>query len=412
MPLPASEIQRMRETLASAYGSEVWEGAGQRILVVRVPSAEPDLVNDLEASIEHLAPGDVQDLTGCLLVGTERSLAVATHPLRDLMALRMASDRAQAQTLRRDLPAPHGHHLFRAPDDPRRHWRLGIRVPHDKVRDLDETDLQRIAGELGPRLEEPDLASVVAVYLVAATDDVRIDADLFFQDLRGRYDPEARAREEAEALRLAEETNRRRREEERTALLQDLQTRFPRVAVAPVRSAPEAVAWEAAPELGEIHAAVDQIAPSAPSPPAPSSGPAVLSGPASAQGEPAAAPVPAVAPPTPPAPPPPPARPPWSETLAASLKGAGYDLLWDPGVAGHTVDLAAEREGDYPQRVIVRLLDRLTPGDAEALLAAAKDLAADLALAVAPEAEDEARKRLIATKAKWLAPDALGQLRL
>ncbi|HLF16290.1 MAG TPA: hypothetical protein VI796_02525, partial [Candidatus Thermoplasmatota archaeon] len=98
--------------------------------------------------------------------------------------------------------------------------------------------------------------------------------------------------------------------------------------------------------------------------------------------------------------------------LGERLAATGYQVLQDPGVAGHEVDLAAERPEGYPQRIIAKFLPHLTPAAADALLAAARSLEADLALAVAPEADDEARKRFIATRAKWVAPDALGQIGL
>src|ERR1051326_7492562 len=75
LPLPQSELDRLKATLSPNYGGQVWEGGGARILVVCVPRPEPDLVNDIEAAVEYLGPADTQDLTAALLVGSERTPA-------------------------------------------------------------------------------------------------------------------------------------------------------------------------------------------------------------------------------------------------------------------------------------------------------------------------------------------------
>lgn len=200
LPLPQAELDRLKETLAPYYGGLVWEGAGTRILVVRVPRAEPDLVNDIEQAVEYLTPSDTQDLNAALLVGTSRTVAVPTQPFSDLMVRRVQSDHQQGQELRRRIASETGHLVYRHPGDPRKVLRLGLRVPHDGVKDVGDGDFARWSEELGPLLENGRLSGLRAVHLVARKDDVRIDGDLFIQDLKERAKEERERRKMADAL--------------------------------------------------------------------------------------------------------------------------------------------------------------------------------------------------------------------
>lgn len=355
LPLPQAELDRLKETLAPYYGGLVWEGAGSRILVVRVPRAEPDLVNDIEQAVEYLSPSDTQDLNAALLVGTGRTVAVPTQPFADLMVRRVQSDHQQGQELRRRIASDTGHLVYRHPGDPRKVLRLGLRVPYDGVQGVGDADFARWAEELGPLLENGRLSGLRAVHLVARKDDVRIDGDLFVQDLKERAKEEKERRTMADALVA--------RQAERPAL--------PKVVYAPIRS-PQPV----------------------PSAPAAAAGPSFEPAPATA--DPAAVD---------------PILPAGLAAAKARLEDAGFATRVRPR-SKHALDLAAERaEGDV-QRVIVRAPERLTDDVARQVLAASRDLDVDLALVVCPEADPSARKALIATKARWLRSEDLHQLHL
>lgn len=346
LPLPQEELDKMAAALSPYYGGQVWEGAGSRILVVRVPREEPDPVNDLEQSVEYLSPADTQDLTAALLVGLKRTIAVPTQPFVDLMARRVQHDHDQCQELRKRIPAETGHLVYRHPADPKKVLRLGLRVPHDHVKSVSDSDSARWSAELGPGLKSGKYSGVRAVYLIARKDDVRIDGDLFFQDLKERV----------------------REDEERKSVAAQVVARqaaapppTPRVVYAPLR-----------------HIGQDASAPA----------------PTGADGTPAA-----------------PALPHLLQSAKEALEAAGYDVLVRPK-AKHTVDLAAERDGDDLQRVIVRTPERLTPELAHEVLAAARALDVDLALVVCEDADPAARRALIATKARWIRPADLADLNL
>lgn len=350
LPIPQAELDKMAEALSPYYGAQVWEGAGSRILVVRVPRGEPDLVNDIEQAVEYLSPADTQDLTAALLVGSTRTMAVPTQPFGDLMARRVQQDHDQCQEMRRRVPSDTGHLVYRHPADPKKVLRLALRVPHDHVKQIDEADSARWASELGPGLQSGKLNGVRAVYLIAAKDDVRIDGDLFFQDLR------ARVKEEQERRSVAAQVVARQAQTPAPA---------PRVVYAPLK-----------------HAAPEPASPVGSE--APAGGPAASS----------------------------PALPPTLRSAKQALEAAGYEVLVRPAVRGHAVDLAAERDGDDLQRVIVRLPDALTPEVAREVLSASRALDVDLALVICEEADPAARRAFIATKARWLRPADLGDLAL
>jgi hypothetical protein len=366
LPLPQAELDRLRSTLAPHYGGQVWEGAGARILVVRVPRAEPDIVNDIEEAVEYLSPADTQDLTAALLVGQERTHAVPTQPFADLMTRRVQGDHQQCQELRRKIASDTGHLVYRHPADPKKVVRLAIRIPHESVQSLGDEDFARWSTDLGPSLQAGKFAGVRAVYLIASKDDVRLDGDLFFQDLR------ARVAEEKERRAMASQFVARQAAAPAPPP--------PRVMYAPLKrledaTMPAHAAAGAGPHAGPGHGTGATAG-------------AVATADSATGG-----------------------LPPLFAAAKARLAEAGFDVVVRPKTK-HTLDLAAERaEGDI-QRVIVRLPDRLTAAVAAEVLKASRELDVDLALVVCADAEPAARRAFIATKVRWLAPDDLEELHL
>ncbi|MCA1820142.1 MAG: hypothetical protein LC620_08880, partial [Halobacteriales archaeon] len=199
LDVPAAELERMKQALSPRYGSELWDPEGQALLVVRVPRDEPDLVNDLEGAVDYLSPGDVAQAKVTLFVGHQRSHIVPTPTLQGLMEARTALDHAQADAMRRALK-PGEHRVFQAPGDPRRLHRLALRLSCAKVAEVTEAHLAPFVAALGPLLHAPPVSQVRAVHLVAERDDVRLDADLFFQDIEERWHEEQQRHSLAQAL--------------------------------------------------------------------------------------------------------------------------------------------------------------------------------------------------------------------
>ncbi|HLE47226.1 MAG TPA: hypothetical protein VI818_02930, partial [Candidatus Thermoplasmatota archaeon] len=74
--------------------------------------------------------------------------------------------------------------------------------------------------------------------------------------------------------------------------------------------------------------------------------------------------------------------------------------------------LAAEREHGYPRRVLVKTSPRLGRDDVDHLLHEVRTLDADLLIVVALDADEDARRRTIATKVKVIRPDEVAALAL
>lgn len=336
LPLPSAELDRLKQSLARTYGSQVWDGAGERILVVRVPRPEPDIVNDIEAAVEHLNPADTDAITAALLVGDNKPLAVPIHPFMELMAHRVRFDHEQCTQLRPRL-APMTHQVYKAPGDARKTLRLALRLATPSVQGLGDDDLDHWAATLHADLQAGRLAGVRAVYLIADQDEVRLDADLFFQDLRKHADEVQTRRDLAAQLAARQGPGKPKPE---------------RVAYAPLRSIEDDAETEDTDPVSSVVAVQETGLP------------ATLT------------------------------------RLADRLRALGFDVLVRP--AGLVIDLAAERAGGDPQRVVAWTPERLTPDLATDALRTTRSLDVDLALIVCDDAEPEGRKRLVATKVRWV----------
>jgi hypothetical protein len=88
------------------------------------------------------------------------------------------------------------------------------------------------------------------------------------------------------------------------------------------------------------------------------------------------------------------------------LAAAGYDVA---PRAPEGVALAAER-ARHPGRVLVFAPTRLDLAAATQVLDKAKRLDADIAFVVCEEADQDAKERFIATRGRWVAPDAVPSL--
>ncbi|HUR62811.1 MAG TPA: hypothetical protein VM286_10690 [Candidatus Thermoplasmatota archaeon] len=425
LDVPAAEIERMKQALAPRYGSELWDPDGQALLVVRVPRDEPDLVNDLEGAVEYLAPADVQHAKVTLLVGNQKSHIVPTPTLQGLMEARTALDKAEADRARRSLK-PGQHQVFQAPTDPRRLQRLALRIHAAKVADVTEAHLAPFVASLGPLLRSPELDQVRAVHLVAEGDDVRLDADLFFQDLEEKWHEEQERRALAGALASQQAARAEAVAAELAAKQAAVREALPSppppfaplaaqrppglTATAPLRHHGSVSAWDAsqvaplpaflpptppAIGMGDVFEVGDPVPPR---PVASSASPTSAASPAS--------PRPAAAAKAPPAWTPNPAVLAW---LEKRLKTLGFDTLGDPG--RHGIAMAAERDG-FPSRVIVFQAAALDLPMVERVLSTAKAVAADQALVVCETADPEARRRLIATRVKWVTPGEIPSLDL
>ncbi len=562
IPISRDQLEAYRYELARDHGAVVWEHGHTRILLVRVPKDAPDIVNDVEAAVEAISPGDVDNIDSAILMGDRVDHVVPVQPFRDLMADRVAFDKAQCRAIRQDLGGGGGgkgtglgttigrqgddgfgsghawcYRAFRARGDARRNLRLAVFAPVDRLAELDDGALDTMAKMLGPDAEAGRFVDISCVYLVSRGDDVRMRADEFLEQVLGRWQSAAfLAREAEERQRI-----QRIKASERRNLLKDLETRHglrrqtagaalgagltgsqgalyglagsaagglgAQAGFSPGAAAQEGPPgsrvghetvrpthlsraerdpdWEreardidriiggearsraaAAPILGNVDRTAAKGASQQPGmryvdPEAeerarrfaaqPGYEPAMLGGEAATRGITPSGHMPGAErdagsvvaraqdmeasrlPPRPLAqadttvvtrgahqatagvagqatstmlPSPGRAR------LLERLEEAGYDLLENPNVPGHHVEVAAERPEGFPERLIAILPMRLDAGLADSFVATANALDADLGLVVCDEADADAQDRLLATKVKWVPSRDLGHLRL
>lgn len=496
-PVPTPELAQLKETLDPHYGSSLWDPEGQRVLVVRVPRDEPDLVNDLEQAVEHLAPADLSNTPSCLLVGHTKSHLVSTHLLHDLMVARLDFDARQCAGLRAGIGAGQ-YRMFKAPEDPHKLLRMLVRVGRPSVADVTEDDLEAVLVEVGPRAEQPPYKDVQVVYLVADKDHLRITGPVFVGDLRSRWSEQAERRHLAAEVEAKEKAQRLAEEQEREEALVHAQAAAAKAAAeaactarladrpappavtAPLRgvnrpagartwSADDATAAEIAAaaspnspptapgagagagyvrptpwtgagsggmsvaERAAMYAHLDGLenqgrarpvglpttppvwprGAAAPTPPAelgelfpqgalwPRRVPAAPeSGPSQVVHAPSSAPAPRAEA----------SASPVAAAVRERLAALRFEVLVKPPVPG--IDMAAERAEGYPQRVIVFTPERLDEAVAAQVLAKARELDADMALVVCAQADADAKRRFIATKARHVDPAELPALEL
>lgn len=358
------------------YGSTLWDEGDIPILVARIPGKDPDLVNDVERVAEWASSPDVLKAQACLLLTAGKVHTLPMAPIRSHVERRIALDRRQAGRLRRNLPPGLSWKLFRAVDDPYRRVRLGILFPDERMRDVDDDRLDELAVKMGSVLRG-DFDDVHCVHLVSATDDVRIAPDSFLADMLPRLQDDRRRVDAQERLLQRQHDDARARGEETDALRRHL-VGGDGVRVAAVKRKDidrDNVDWEAGSDdrMASIHAQVDALGGR---PDTDSTGGTAMS------------------------------------RLRRHLMDAGYTLRIHPDVPGHAIDLAADRPDRAPERIIawsVPVLDRDT---AERALAATRDLGAALGVVVAPQADADGQRVLVATRVRWLPPERIEGLRL
>lgn len=519
----------MRDHLAP-FGSTVWDPEGERLLILRVPGLEPDVVNHVEEGAEYVGP-EIADARALMLLADRGATVLPLDVLRQIVQERRVRDREFGRILRPAM-APGEHRIMAAPGDARRSPRLILRLGRPQVHDAQDADWDGWAKALGPKLDV-ELAQVRFVHIIADGDDVRLDADLVLQDLSRR------ASDEEERRRLAAEAAEKLRPQGEPdippAPVADLAS-FPQVqadsilpgglggssgtAGSPPGTAPSSrssygasgwspasralstarigsgINWEPSPEPSgpfDVHADLDafhikrfetdprhravqeqvdaRVGPpkgewvglresamsmrqeggsqsvaqaDVPTPmrravrrpgleglddllashatsstrrartgPAPrmdadDHAAGSIRGPASAReamdlldaeassGASGKSPAESAS-----------LQLPGIKAVRDRLERSGYDVMVDPPLAD--VVLAAERER-HPARVLVYAPPRLDLSQAKSILTAAKTLDADLALVVCTEADGEARERLIATRAKFVPPEAVPDL--
>ncbi len=232
LPVPGDELQTIRDGLDRQYGADVWEGEGRRVLIIRVPRDEPDPVNDVEEAVEYVRPELLVDITHCLLVGA-KAAQVYVRPMQDLMAERIALDARICEAMRAQLPQGLSHMTFQSPEDPRRRWRLAVRIPVPRIAEMSEHHLEDLAEGIGPQLATPRFKQLAAVYLITGQDHVRLEPAIFLPEMQEKWEDEERRQRAHLAIAAKLQEEKQQRDAERQRLMQEMESRLERVPSTP-----------------------------------------------------------------------------------------------------------------------------------------------------------------------------------
>ncbi len=414
-PLPPRELAELRDKLERTWGHTSIPTPSGPLLAVRVPTEEPDLLQDLETATDHLPPLELSGYRGAILVGDRAHLGVSIDMLHSLVDSRREVEAGWLAGHRKRLMSWE-FQITRLPSDAERRLRAVIRVAVTRVAEMGEREFDELA-EILPRVKaaSPGQCRPAFAYLIAHEDHVRIEGGRFFSELERRAQRIQERRNNAakqkreESYEIArghiariEEQNKRsssRPHERRTSAHR-------------YRREPRAVAPEPRPARTEPRStrhrheapASQEVArePRAPSP-------RHETGPRG---------------PSPQAPAPPRRASADSRFLAAErhagqvdhlkklLQEAGYETRHRLVVDEVPLALAAARPEGYPRRVLVSFHQRLGPDEARRILRVTRGAGAELAVVVAEQIEEGVDRVTLATNLKVIAPEAVMGLRL
>jgi hypothetical protein len=184
-PLPPSTITELKQTLSTDYGHKLVNSAGNRILAIRIPTARPDMFQDIPRAADFLGTDDTRELTHVLLIGEEKVLRVDPISLRDEVRERTREDQQSVVTLKKKLGRNYEYSVFK-PVTGKGSPRLVIRIPKFKAGELDDSDRAQLKGLMTKITADPNVRESRIFYIVTDDDYVKLGTEGFQAMLEGR----------------------------------------------------------------------------------------------------------------------------------------------------------------------------------------------------------------------------------
>ncbi|MBI4393764.1 MAG: hypothetical protein HY556_08225 [Euryarchaeota archaeon] len=184
-PLPPSTITELKQTLPTDYGHKLVNSAGNRILAIRIPTARPDMFQDIPRAADFLGTDDTRELTHVLLIGDEKVLRVDPISLRDEVRERTREDQQSVVTLKKKLGRNYEYSVFK-PVTGKGSPRLVIRIPKFKAGELDDSDRTQLKGLMAKITADPNVRESRIFYIVTDDDYVKLGTEGFQAMLEGR----------------------------------------------------------------------------------------------------------------------------------------------------------------------------------------------------------------------------------
>lgn len=130
LPLPTEYFLKLRDEL-DIYQYKIVENKNIRLLAVKTPDKYPDLVNDLERTVERVNVDDCKNLTHVCLIGEKEVLGIQPKLLEVLLRDRIKYDEATVSEIRDKLRYNEGI-VFVKKDDIHKVSRYAYRVNNAK----------------------------------------------------------------------------------------------------------------------------------------------------------------------------------------------------------------------------------------------------------------------------------------
>jgi len=150
------------------------------ILVFRTFTPEPDVIQDVKDVLSSLDIEDIRYIDSLLLIGSKKSVNVASGLVEDLVGDRTRS-LLIITSMKDEIDRDFGFKVYdRGP-----HRRLAARIPIIEIKDFKDEFTDRIKDNIrnDGSITPDTLDDILSVYLIADETYVRIDPGTFFQEI-------------------------------------------------------------------------------------------------------------------------------------------------------------------------------------------------------------------------------------
>ena len=175
-PLSTKELIHLHRKLGKAYNYEIITDSNNIILVMRSPYKYPDLVNDLERTIEKMDLSKPLNLTHACLIGKEKTIGIDIRIINRIIDLRREEDTRIVNKLRGYLTDDFKASVFKDKEDFKKILRCGIQIP-TSVNNINEFWIKGTLREI----EIDDEVSIV--YIIGENDFLRLKIEDYYDFL-------------------------------------------------------------------------------------------------------------------------------------------------------------------------------------------------------------------------------------
>ena len=156
------------------------------ILISNIPSNDTDVMSNIKDLVVDLDIEDIKYIDYLLIIGGKRSVKVDSNLVEDLVGDKTKSQEI-VDRVKEELDRDFGCKLYdRGP-----HKRLFIRLPIIEMKDFNETLTNKIKDIIfeNDNFSSGNIGDILSVYLIADETYVRLEPELFFQEIFGFKKP-------------------------------------------------------------------------------------------------------------------------------------------------------------------------------------------------------------------------------